>query len=492
MASTLLISGVMSAKPQVMVVDDDLLMCEFLTTFLNGRGYGAIALNNAEEAVRRCHEHRPAAIILDLAMPGQMDGLDALAAFKKIDREVPIIVLSGQGATTTVVQAMKLGAADFVNKPFSDTDLEIPLANALKQRQMRGGDVLSVRDQLQSATLRHSMFNHSAGMAEVRDLIERVADTDVTVLIRGESGTGKELVARAIYASSARHDKPFVKVNCAALPSELLESELFGFERGAFTGAIQQKPGKFEFANHGTIFLDEIGDMSFPLQAKLLQVLQDGEFSRLGGKHDVRVDVRAVAATNRDLERAISENQFREDLFFRLNVVSINLPPLRERKEEIGVLSDYFLKRYSVQYNKPCTELSADTTQVFMDYDWPGNVRELENIVKRVVILGNQSMIQKEIIRNMAGSGHRASPPPALAAPTQPLVAAPPPAPSTDMGVYSLKDVSRSAARGAERELIQRTLEQTRWNRKETAEVLGISYKALLYKIKENGLDTAS
>jgi two-component system response regulator AtoC len=470
-------------------------MCEFLTTFLNERGYSAVALDNAEDAVRRCHDHRPAAIILDMVMPGRMAGLDALAAFKKIDREMPIIVLSGQGATTIVVQAMKLGAADFVNKPFDDNDLEIPLANALKRRQLHG-DVLSVRDQLQSPALRHSIFNHSERMAEVRDLIERVADTDVTVLIRGESGTGKELVARAIYASSARHDKPFVKVNCAALPSELLESELFGFERGAFTGAIQQKPGKFEFANHGTIFLDEIGDMSFPLQAKLLQVLQDGEFSRLGGKHDVRVDVRAVAATNRDLERAVADNHFREDLFFRLNVVSINLPPLRERKEEIAILSDYFLKRYSLQYNKPAADLSSDTMRLFMDYDWPGNVRELENIIKRVVVLGNQSMIRKEIIHNIAGGVHRTAPSPAapIQAAAASAAAAPPPSPPlpSDTGVYSLKDISRSAARGAERELIQRTLQKTRWNRKETAEVLGISYKALLYKIKENGLDKAS
>src|SRR5215218_8275892 len=202
------------------------------------------------------------------------------------------------------------------------------------------------------------LLGRSEKMREVHDLIDRVADTDVTVLVRGESGTGKELVARALHSSSPRRDKSFVKVNCAALPSELLESELFGFERGAFTGAIQHKPGKFEFANHGTMFLDEIGDMSFQLQAKLLQVLQDGEFSRLGGKHDVHVDVRVIAATNKDLEQAVASGQFREDLFFRLNVVCVNLPPLRERREEIPILSDYFRKKHSVQYNKPYSELS--------------------------------------------------------------------------------------------------------------------------------------
>jgi Response regulator containing CheY-like receiver, AAA-type ATPase, and DNA-binding domains len=305
-----------------------------------------------------------------------MDGLAALAAFRKIDRDVPVVVLSGLGRTTTVVQAMKLGASDFVSKPFDDADLAVPLANALRQHQLTR-EVATLRDQLQSQP-KYQMLGDSQRMAEVQDLIERVADTDVTVLIRGESGTGKELVARALCASSIRRDKPFVKVNCAALPTELLESELFGFERGAFTGAMQHKPGKFEFANHGTMFLDEIGDMSFQLQAKLLQVLQDGEFSRLGGKNDVRVDVRVVAATNKDLEQAVAANQFREDLFFRLNVVSIALPPLRERREEVPVLADYFLKKYSVQYNKPRVDLSPDTLHLLMEYDWPGNVRELE------------------------------------------------------------------------------------------------------------------
>src|SRR6476646_5375949 len=389
----------LNGKPQVMVVDDDLSMCNFLRSFLAQRGYQAVTLGSAEEAVKRYHAERPAAIILDVVMPGSMGGLDALAAFKKIDREVPIIVLSGQGRTTTVVQAMKLGASDFVSKPFEETDLEVPLTNALRQYQLTR-EVATLRDQLQSQSKYKMLFGQSERMAEVQDLIERVADTDVTVLIRGESGTGKELVARALCASSLRRDKPFVKVNCAALPTELLESELFGFERGAFTGAIQQKPGKFEFANHGSMFLDEIGDMSFQLQAKLLQVLQDGEFSRLGGKHDVRVDVRVIAATNRDLERAVAEGAFREDLFFRLNVVAITLPPLRERREDIPLLANYFLKKYSVQYNKPFTEVSADTMQLFLDHDWPGNVRELENLIKRTVVLGTEEPIKREMQRN--------------------------------------------------------------------------------------------
>jgi two-component system response regulator AtoC len=499
------VSNQPNGRPQVMVVDDDLAMCNFLRSFLSERGYQAITLGSAEEAVKRYHVERPAAVILDVVMPGAMDGLDALAAFKKIDREVPVIVLSGQGRTTTVVQAMKLGAADFVCKPFAEHDLDVPLANALRQRQL-SREVATLREELQAQSRYHMLFGNSDRMAEVRELIERVSDTDVTVLIRGESGTGKELVARALYASSLRRDKPFVKVNCAALPTELLESELFGFERGAFTGAIQHKPGKFEFANHGTMFLDEIGDMSFPLQAKLLQVLQDGEFSRLGGKHDVRVDVRVIAATNRDLDKAVADGQFREDLFFRLNVVAITLPPLRERREEIPLLTEYFLKKYCVQYNKPPLEISGETTRLCMEHDWPGNIRELENLVKRAVVLGGESAIRKELNQSMAMAMQRAALPPiARHLPTTPAAAAPvpaaPPVPQSpaaiaaaaaEAGNYSLKDISRTAAREAERELILKMLTQTRWNRKETAEILGISYKALLYKIKENGLDKAS
>ena len=344
-------------------------------------------------------------------------------------------------------------------------------------------------------------------MREVRELIDRVADTDVTVLIRGESGTGKELVARAVHEASPRRERTFVKVNCAALPSELLESELFGFERGAFTGAIQQKPGKFEFANHGTMFLDEISEMTLPLQSKLLQVLQDGEFARLGGRQDVKVDVRVVAATNRDLEGAVADGQFREDLYFRLNVVCITLPPLRQRRDEIRRLTDFFLAHYSQHYNKPPLAMATDTLRLFAEYDWPGNVRELENLLKRMVILGTDSAIRRELADAIANRTMRVSPIPVIEqaalhapmVPAAPAVASPPAAPAPTSAAAaapplcgSLKDIGRTAAREAERELIYRTLQQTRWNRREAAEILGISYKALLYKIKEAELDKAS
>ena len=510
----------MTQRPQVMVVDDDLAMGGCLRAFLVARGYAPLTFTNADDAVRHFHAERPAAVLLDLIMPGAMDGLAALAALKKIDREVPVIVVSGQGRTNVVVQAMKLGAADFLCKPFEDEELDVLLVNAIKQRQL-SQEVATLREQLKGQSAHTMLFGNSQAMAEVREMIERVSDTDVTVLIRGESGTGKELVARALHDRSLRQDKPFVKVNCAALPSELLESELFGFEKGAFTGAIQQKPGKFEFANHGTMFLDEIGDMSIALQAKLLQVLQDGDFSRLGGKADVHVDVRLITATNVDLEAAVADGRFREDLYFRLNVVTISLPPLRERREEIPILTDYFLKKYSVQYNKPVSAISRTLAGHFFQYHWPGNVRQLENLIKRMVVLGTEEPILRELQQPASPIVFRPAPPapfvprPAAtpsqpAAPPPPAVAVPrssshagpaqastaPPAlpasPAASNGSISLKDIARTAAREAERELILRMLTRTRWNRKEAAEILGISYKALLYKIKENGLDKAS
>jgi two-component system, NtrC family, response regulator AtoC len=371
-------------------------------------------------------------------------------------------------------------------------------------------DPLTSADRQPRARVVGELLGTSDNMREVHDLIQRVADTDVTVLVRGESGTGKELVARGIHQSSPRRQRTFVKVNCAALPSELLESELFGFERGAFTGAIQHKPGKFEFAHQGTMFLDEISEMQPPLQAKLLQVLQDGEFARLGSRDDVHVDVRIVTATNRDLETAVADGQFREDLYFRLNVVCITLPPLRQRRDEIPALTTMFLERYAAHYNKPRIVLGTDTVRLFEQYHWPGNVRELENLIKRAVVLGSDESVRRELTDAIAGRAMRTGRIPALdhssALPLSPRAAVPAPteAPAGVMPAAavaaaapvalsgSLKDIGRHAAREAERELIYRTLQQTRWNRREAAEILGISYKALLYKIKEAELDKAS
>jgi two-component system, NtrC family, response regulator AtoC len=493
------------SSPRVLVIDGDGAVSGVIGAVLERHGYRGIVACSGSDALRRVEADRPAAVILDVAVPG-LDGLSTLGAIKKLDRDIPVIVVSGRADTTTVVQAMRLGAADFLCEPFDEQVLEKPLVHAVRQRAL-SAELAALRSQIEHQPPHGLLLGANARVAEVQRLIDRVADTDVTVLIRGESGTGKELVARAIHLASARRGRPFVKVNCAALPTELLESELFGYERGAFTGAIQQKPGRFEFANHGTMFLDEIGELPLGLQAKLLQVLQDGEFSRLGGKADVRVDARIVAATNRDLERAVALGQFREDLFFRLNVVTIALPPLRERREDIPAFTEYFLKKFSVHYNKPRPSLSAETRDLMDRHEWPGNVRELENMVRRLIVLGSEAPVQRELARAarrpvqpvQAPAPASASAPPAGAAGADARdarhghVRLKPDATSdaeTDAApAGGLKEIARAAARDAERVAIAAMLRRTHWNRREAAEILGISYKALLYKIKETGLD---
>lgn len=312
----------------------------------------------------------------------------------------------------------------------------------------------------------------SKKMQQIKAIIDRVANTDVTVLIQGESGTGKEVVARCIHLNSFRRDQPFIKVNCAALPSELLESELFGYEKGAFTGAYRQKLGKFDLANGGTILLDEISEMSPALQGKLLQVLQDREFSRLGGKRDIRVDTRVLVATNQNIEEAVRQGRFREDLYYRLNVVNIMLPPLRERKEEIPIFVDYFLDKFSKKYQRKLIPLSQRMMKIFEQYHWPGNVRELENTIQRIVVLGSEKLIADEL----APSNEKDSSPRSKEG-------------SAPKTWPTLREVHREAMVKAEREVIVRALGMTNWNRKKAAELLNISYKALLYKIRQCGLE---
>jgi two-component system, NtrC family, response regulator AtoC len=318
----------------------------------------------------------------------------------------------------------------------------------------------------------------SSKMQPIRDLVAKVAGTNTTVLLRGESGVGKEVVAHALHKASPRASKQFLKVNCAALPGELLESELFGHEKGAFTGAYRQKPGKFEAADGGTLMLDEIGEMPLRLQAKMLHVLQDGEFCRVGGEKIIGTDVRLIASTNRDLESAMRMHQFREDLYYRLNVIEIRIPPLRERREEVPLLIDHFKRKFSVQYGRS-VDIPAETVRVFVEYHWPGNIRELENAVKRVIVLGSARTVHQEIVANL-NRGLRALPG------TAPAFT---PVPTPDAPV-SLKDIARQAAREAERVAIKEVLDRVHWNRAKAARLLQISYKALLYKIVQCGLAT--
>lgn len=335
------------------------------------------------------------------------------------------------------------------------------------------------------------MVGANPRMAEIRNTVEKVAGTDVTVLIRGESGVGKEVIARLLFEYSRRRQKPFIKVNCAAIPHDLLESELFGYEAGAFTGATRDKPGKFELANHGTLFLDEIAEMHPMLQAKLLHVLQDGTFSRLGAKRDMAVDVRVVCATNKLLEERVRDGLFREDLLYRINVVTIFLPPLRERRDEIPVLTDYLLRKYAIQYGRPLRRFSPDAAERMTQYDWPGNIRELENLCKRFVIVGSET----QILRELSSRGHEEATSPAVVSPhelptsSQPAAPAVERNPDNDNSDLSLLEVGRRAAWEAERRTIQQMLETTHWNRREASRRLQVSYKALLNKIKQMQLE---
>jgi two-component system response regulator AtoC len=381
---------------------------------------------------------------------------------------------------------MKLGATDYLPKPFDPAELDLVLRRALEGTARRAPRTTPAPEPEPEGG---PMPLLSGAMERVRALVERIADTDVPVLLIGESGVGKDVIARRIHATSRRAERPFVKINCAALPGELLESELFGHEKGAFTGAHAEKPGKFELAHQGTIFLDEIGEMDPRLQAKLLQVLQDEEFYRVGGKRSVRVDARVVVATNRDLEAAIREGTFREDLFYRLDVVTIRVPPLRERKEEIAPLVRHFVEKYRRRYRTGLEEIPPEVMERFHAYDWPGNIRELENLVRRLVVLRDPAMVLGDLGPSVRAVPLAPTVPTALvngavnrALPEGlPLAAAlPEDAP--------LKDVARRAARLAEREAILRALMRTGWNKRKAAKRLQVSYKALLYKIKDCGI----
>ncbi len=463
---------------RVLVIDDDPGIRELLEAQVSRLGYRVFTAADGEDALEKLDEFNPDVITLDVILPG-IGGLETLRLLKQRLPQVPVVMLSGHGQAPTIVEAMRLGASDFLRKPFEVEELELAFQKALENRALKE-EVNQLRGRVRSESEMLMLFGDNPKMKDVREIIEQVADTDITVLIRGDSGTGKELVARALYQLSDRHSRPFVKVNCAALPSELLESELFGFEKGAFTGAQKRKLGKFEYANQGTIFLDEISEMHPGLQAKLLQVLQDGEFSRLGGENDVHVDTRILAATNRNLEQAVKEGSFREDLYYRLNVVTIQLPALRERIDAVPLLAEHFLEKYNAQYRKSLKQLSPETTEVFMQYHWPGNVRELENMVKRMVVLGNEQAVLQEIsLREVPAEGGEDAEFLDMSALGVDL--------SEGRGI-DLKSISKRAAQIAERRVIERVLGQTRWNRKEAAERLQISYKALLYKMKENGL----
>jgi len=474
---------------RMLIVDDDATMSRYLSAYFSRRNFEVNTAGSGEEALRMFRSFDPTLVLLDIAMPG-MDGIEALERLKQIKPEVAVVMLSGQNSPEQIFKASRLGADDYISKPFEPKELDLRLAKVLDKQKLVT-EVTQLREQMRRQSDFSMTFGNSPKMEEVKLTIEQVADTNATVLIRGESGTGKEVVAHMIHSFSGRRERSFVKVNCAAIPNELLESELFGYEPGAFTGANRQKPGKFDQANQGTLFLDEISEMHPALQAKLLHVLQDGEFSRLGGKRDIAVDVRILAATNKPLEQAVQSGQFREDLFYRLNVVSIHIPPLRERREEIPLFLEYFLRRYSEYYGKQPPPFGDYAKARIMDYTWPGNIRELENLVKRYVIVGNEAQIIRELSTHKPIFSSYPQPLAAAAAAAAPggddsAVNSLPAAPAGDGEAESLSllEIGRRAAMKAEQEAIERVLAQTRWNRRQAAKILKISYKALLNKLK--------
>jgi len=451
------------SKPTIISVDDDASFQMYLSEFFRSRGYTVEAVPNGRELVTRLNSApAPSLILLDVMLPDS-DGLEIIERIKAAGHRVPVIMLSGVGMVKRVVEAMKLGAADFVMKPFDETTFETAIEDALQESLSQQRVSTPGPENRQS----NGFVTSNAKMLRLAQVVEQVARTDVPILILGESGVGKEVLARHAHAHSGRGDKPFVKVNCAALPHDLLESELFGYERGAFTGAVADKPGKFEQAHTGTLVLDEIGEMSPHLQSKLLHVLQDGVFTRLGGQKPVRVDARIIATTNIKMDEAIASGKFREDLYFRLNVISLTVPPLRERREDIPALCTYFMAKYADRYNARGRQLPAELLNRFVQYHWPGNIRQLENCMKRFLVLPEHLALLMEINSETKEDRNTGRAVPAATGRSM-----------------SLLDVGAVAADRAERELVRQVLDETHGNRKLAARRMNICYKALLNKLK--------
>jgi len=443
----------------ILVVDNDTVIREYLATFLAARGHAVECLGSGDEAIERLASgFSPLMILLDIVPPDK-DGIEVLSNFKSIDPSIPIITLSRIGQIKTVVEAMKIGASGYLTKPFEEEALELEIDNVLEKQRLKE-EVKTLKQQL-AYIEQGNILTSNPQMLRIIDIARHVAGTDVPVLILGESGVGKEVVASFIHEQSNRSDGPFVKVNCAALPHELLEAELFGYERGAVTSAIHDKIGKFEQADKGTMLLDEIGELSPYLQTRLLQVLQDAEISRLGSKRPVKINVRVLATTNKKLKEAVLKGEFRNDLYFRLNVIKFELPPLRDRRQDIPLLCNHFVEKYRERYQSPVQQIPKELMELLLRYDWPGNVRQLENVVKRYLILPDAD-IASELKSASTGAGAVMRP-----------------------GTVSLKEVAGHAAEIAEKEVVLRVLEETSWNRKESARRLKISYKALRNKLKK-------
>jgi DNA-binding NtrC family response regulator len=449
----------------ILIVEDEPKMLRLLELTFADEGFATRAATDAESGLKLVAQEQIDLVVTDLKLPG-MNGLEFLQAVKRASASVPVVVMTAFGTVETAVEAMKAGASDYVLKPFSLEEMKLIVHKELDVNRLREEN-RSLREALGHRYEFKNIVARSPEMQEVLAIVERVAPSNSTVLLGGESGVGKDLIARAIHQHSRRASGPFIKINSTAIPENLLESELFGYEKGAFTGAAASKPGKFELADKGTIFLDEIGDVPGTTQVKLLRVLQEREFERLGGTKTLKVDVRVVAATNQDLRAALEQGTFREDLFYRLNVVPISIPPLRDHKEDIPYLTDYFIERFARDAGKPITEITAAAQKVLMEFHWPGNVRELENIIERAVALTNASVLDVGDIRLDLS-------PSKTAVPTVASAVAFPPAGQT---LEQFED-----------EIIKEALRRANGNKSQAARLLGLSRNALRYRLSKMGV----
>jgi two-component system, NtrC family, response regulator AtoC len=457
---------------KVLVVDDEANLRKVLATLLRRNGYDVTVAADGEQGLAEIEKNGADIVVTDLVMP-KVGGLELLKTLNASRPEVPVIIITAHGTVDSAVEAIKLGAFDYITKPFDQAELSMVIAKAAKTHTIASNSVHP------DGRTRSALIGDSLQMQEVYKVIDKVADTPSTVLITGESGVGKELVATALHEGSSRRGKPLIRINCAAIPKDLLESELFGYERGAFTGAVTSKPGRFELADTGTLFLDEIGEIPVEMQVKLLRALQESEFERVGGIKTTRVDVRLIAATNRDLEKEIEVGRFRKDLYYRLAVVPIVLPALRDRKSDIPMLARHFIEKYNKRLHKKMEGLEEEAAVVLQAYPWPGNIRELENLIERVLLFADGPNIRvRDLPDNIRGVTPGAAP--AVAAATSE---------PTEAG---LKDIVRQKSAEIEREVIAKKLEETGGNVTRAAKLLQISRKSLQTKMKELGLRESS
>ena len=459
-------------KERVLVADDERNIRWVLENLLREKGFDVVQVRDGEEALKRLGEGDFSLAILDIKMP-RLDGLEVL---KRTERDVPVIIITAQDTMRNTIEAMKSGAFDYITKPFDLDELEIIIDRAVETHRLRR-EAFSLRERWREELEKEAIFvGRSPSIKRIFKTIGRIAEQDVTVLITGESGTGKEVLAKVIHLHSRRAGGPFIAINSAAIPKDLIESELFGYEKGAFTGATSEKPGKLELAHGGTLFLDEIGDMSLETQIKLLRVIQEREFFRLGGRRPVRVDVRIIAATNQDLKKAVAEGRFREDLFYRLNVVTIHLPPLRERKGDIPLLVEHFLSRFEREMGLGSKTLSQEAMDSLFEYNWPGNVRELENALRSAYVLSPGSIILKENLPLPAAKGE-----PSLERLIRGIIEKMVPQERR----FTKGELYRIIVGGVEKTLIEVALKYTKGNQIQAARILGINRNTLRKKIKE-------